>query len=109
MNNKKKFSSKEPGAHLFQGVRLRLTLWYCSVLAVALILFGAALYFGVQQVLLRSTQDYLAMQAFERARQWQHDDILPSSAPPREHDDHLFGHDDVRPMGSDADLMVVCF
>src|SRR5260370_2091385 len=44
--------SREPGAALFQGLRVRLTLWYSGVLCAALVLFGVALYFGVQILLL---------------------------------------------------------
>ncbi len=44
--------SREPGAALFQGLRIRLTLWYCGVLGVALVLFGVILYFGVQYFLI---------------------------------------------------------
>ena len=55
-------ASREPGARMFHAVRLRLTLWYCSVLAAALVLFGVALYFGVQGVLLNSSRDYLSTQ-----------------------------------------------
>jgi signal transduction histidine kinase len=44
--------SREAGAALFQGLRVRLTLWYCGVLGVALISFGVALYFGTQHFLI---------------------------------------------------------
>src|SRR5713101_7158320 len=44
--------SREAGAALFQGLRVRLTLWYCGVLGAALVLFGVALYFGTQYYLL---------------------------------------------------------
>src|SRR5439155_20543239 len=44
--------SQEAGAAMFQGLRIRLTLWYCGVLGVALVLFGVALYFGTQYFLL---------------------------------------------------------
>jgi His Kinase A (phospho-acceptor) domain len=44
--------SQEPGAALFQGLRVRLTLWYCGVLGAALILFGVALYVGTQHFLI---------------------------------------------------------
>jgi signal transduction histidine kinase len=100
--------SREPGAGMFRGVRLRLTLWYCSVLAVALVLFGAALYVGVEQVLFRSTQDYLTEHALERARQWQYAPIAPcssmSSSPIFRH-----GPYDERPTEPDPNLMVACF
>jgi signal transduction histidine kinase len=44
--------SREPGAALFHGLRVRLTLWYCCVLAAALVLFSVVLYFGAQYFLL---------------------------------------------------------
>src|SRR3989449_4483331 len=44
--------SQEPGAALFHGLRVRLTLWYCCVLAAALVLFSVVLYFGAQYFLL---------------------------------------------------------
>ncbi len=52
MNRDKSHLSQEAGAAMFQGLRIRLTLWYCSVLGVALILFDAALYFGTQYFLI---------------------------------------------------------
>lgn len=53
--------SQEAGAALFQGLRVRLTLWYCGVLGAALILFSIALYFGAQYFFL---QPYKAMAQF---------------------------------------------
>ncbi len=102
-------SSREPGARMFQGVRLRLTLWYCGVLAAALVLFGVALYFGVQQVLLGSTRDYLATQEHGRFEQWEHYGVPPCSVSmPR--GGFPFGHDQTRPPGfDDNNLMVACF
>ena len=44
--------SREPGAAMFQGLRVRLTLWYCGVLCAALVLFVVFLYFGVRYLLL---------------------------------------------------------
>ncbi len=43
--------SREAGASIFQGLRIRLTLWYCGVLGAALVLFGVVLYFGVEYFL----------------------------------------------------------
>src|SRR5438105_5692600 len=62
--------SREPGAALFQGLRIRLTLWYCLVLGAALVLFSVALYFSVQHFLLGPIEDATAMQAQDRAKQW---------------------------------------
>lgn len=51
---------QEPGAALFQGLRIRLTLWYCGVLGAALLLFGVALYIGAQYFLLTPIEDDVA-------------------------------------------------
>ena len=60
----------EPGAQLFSGLRIRLTLWYCGVLAAALILFGIGLYFGAQYFLLHPVEADSAMHAQVHATQW---------------------------------------
>jgi signal transduction histidine kinase len=61
----------QPGKVLFRQVRVSLTLWYSGVLAVALFLFGIALYFSVQQSLFQSVQDELKAQTNFIAQQWQ--------------------------------------
>jgi signal transduction histidine kinase len=101
--------AREPGAHMFQGVRLRLTLWYCSVLAAALVLFGVALYVSVHQVLFLSAQDYLTAQEHGRIEQWQHNGVSPCSTPmPR--GGLPYEHDQTKPPGSDDNnLMIACF
>ena len=48
---------------MFQGLRVRLTLWYCGVLGAALVLFGVFLYVGVRYLLLSPVQDYLTTHA----------------------------------------------
>ncbi len=63
-------SSKEPGAALFQGLRIRLTLWYCGVLGTALVLFSVALYLSVQHFLLAPVGADVAMHAYGHVRQW---------------------------------------
>lgn len=62
--------SQEQGAALFQGLRIRLTLWYCGVLGAALVLFSVALYFGVQYFLLAPIEVEAAMHAHARVDQW---------------------------------------
>src|SRR5713101_3503890 len=52
LRRKERHHSQEPGAALFQELRIHLTLWYCGVLGAALVLFGVVLYFGVQFFLL---------------------------------------------------------
>src|SRR5262249_28807198 len=53
----------EPGAALFGGVGLRLTLWYIGVLAAVLLTAGTVLDLGVRQTLLRNVDQTLAATA----------------------------------------------
>jgi signal transduction histidine kinase len=62
--------SHEAGASMFQGLRIRLTLWYCGVLGVALVLFGVALYFGTQYFLLTPIASDSAMHALVHQNEW---------------------------------------
>src|SRR2546426_12366891 len=62
--------SQEAGAAMFQGLRIRLTLWYCGVLGVALVLFGVALYFGTQYFLLAPIESNAAMHAQVHQAEW---------------------------------------
>src|SRR5213593_1936904 len=62
--------SREAGAALFQGLRIRLTLWYCGVLGAALVLFGVALYFGTQYFLLTPIASDAAMHALVHQNEW---------------------------------------
>ena len=66
--------SREPGAALFQGLRIRLTLWYCGVLGAALVLFGVILYFGVQFFLLNPVKASAQQHADAHVGQVQLDD-----------------------------------
>ncbi|MEA2641456.1 MAG: hypothetical protein QOF51_2850 [Chloroflexota bacterium] len=54
---------QEPGAELFRGVHLRLTLWYSGVLALALIIGGLVLYFGLQDLTMTPVRESLRSQA----------------------------------------------
>jgi signal transduction histidine kinase len=74
--------SREPGAALFQGLRLRLTLWYCLVLGAALVLFSVALYFSVQHFLLQPVADVAAASASGHAHQWFADPFDHGCKPP---------------------------
>lgn len=67
--------SQEPGAALFQGLRAHLTLWYCLVLGVALVLFSVALYFSVKHFLFQPVADSAASHASQQAHQWFGDHI----------------------------------
>ncbi len=62
--------NQEPSAALFQGLRIRLTLWYCGVLGAALVLFCVALYLIAQFVLLTPIQNGVISDANGHANQW---------------------------------------
>jgi len=51
-----------PGIHLTT-LRARVTTWYVGLLATALLVFGAALYFGVQSYLRTSLEHSLRSEA----------------------------------------------
>ena len=55
---------------MFQGLRVRLTLWYCAVLGVALLLFGVALYLGTQYYLLSHIEADAAAHAQVHMTEW---------------------------------------
>lgn len=55
---------------MFQGLRTRLTLWYCGVLGAALVLFSVVLYFGVQYFLLTPVEADAALHARAHVDQW---------------------------------------
>ncbi len=81
---RKKYHAQEAGASLFQGLRVRLTLWYCGVLSVALILFGVALYFGTQYFLLSPVASDAQMHAQGHLNEWlngQYYNACPFSPP----------------------------
>ncbi len=63
-------SSQEPEATLFQGLRIRLTLWYCGVLGAALVVFSMALYLGAQHFLFTPIEDEITARAHIRVAQW---------------------------------------
>jgi signal transduction histidine kinase len=61
----------QAGEDLFSRVRWHLTLWYGGVLALALILLGFGLYFGVENSLYAPVQADLDGQARFLTQQWQ--------------------------------------
>src|SRR5215472_2616539 len=67
--NKSSFS-QEAGATMFKGLRNSLTLWYCAVLGVALVLFGVLLYFGTQYFLLSPVVSNIQQHAIVHQNQW---------------------------------------
>jgi signal transduction histidine kinase len=62
--------SQGPEAALFQGLRVRLTLWYCLVLCVALVLFCVILYLGARVFLINPIEDDTARHAHAHVQQW---------------------------------------
>ncbi|TMC19306.1 MAG: hypothetical protein E6J36_15020 [Chloroflexi bacterium] len=73
--------AQEPGAAMFQGLRVSLTLWYCVVLGAALMLFGVALYFGVQYSLLTPIENDAAEHAHVHVGQWLSDSPFRGACP----------------------------
>src|SRR5882724_9300805 len=67
---RKDHQPREPGAALFEGLRMRLTLWYCGVLGAALVLFCVVLYLIAQYVLLTPIENGTAGGAQRYASQW---------------------------------------
>ncbi len=55
---------------MFQGLRTRLTLWYCGVLGAALVLFSVVLYLAVQFSLLAPVEADTALHAHAHVNQW---------------------------------------
>jgi signal transduction histidine kinase len=91
---------------MFQKLRIRLTLWYCGVLGLALILFGVALYLGTRYFLLSSVTTDAQNHAQAHKHQWLMDS--PEHACPL-----LGGQDQPGPPGQGQGFfvseLVVCF
>ncbi len=73
--------SQGPEAALFQGLRIRLTLWYCLVLCAALVIFSVILYFGARYFLLTPVEDNTAFHAHEHVQQWLRDSPNRNACP----------------------------
>ena len=104
--SKRRAAAREPGAALFRGLRLRLTLWYCAVLGAALVLFSVVLYLGVQKALFDPVGRNISDHAHMRAIEWNRDsmDHACSSNP-------QFGHFDHSPADSQPQMpeFVACY
>ena len=48
---------------MFDSIRIRLTIWYLTVLALVMIAFAALAYFSIQRVLARETDNNLVEMA----------------------------------------------
>lgn len=78
------YHSQEPDAALFHGLRISLTLWYCAVLAAALILFSIVLYLGARYFLLAPIENAAEGHAQMHVNEWvtgSIDRACPSFAP----------------------------
>ncbi len=73
--------SQGPEAALFQGLRIRLTLWYSLVLCAALVLFSVILYLGARIFLLNPVQDNTARHAHAHVQQWLTDSPYRGACP----------------------------
>jgi signal transduction histidine kinase len=60
----------EPGAALFNGLRLKLTLWYSGVLALALFACGLVVYYGLRDLTLSPVRTSLESLASFGVREW---------------------------------------
>ena len=76
----------DPSAALFRRIRLRLILWYASVLAVVLLVVGGLLYFDMQQTVMGPINSYLTNTASRYASVWQQSQRAPCF-PTRDHPD----------------------
>ncbi len=56
---------------MFRRIRLRLILWYASVLAVVLLAVGGLLYFAMWQTVMGPVNGYLTCAAGVYAADWQ--------------------------------------
>jgi signal transduction histidine kinase len=93
---RKDHQSREPGAALFEGLRMRLTLWYCGVLGTALVLFCVVLYLIAQYVLLTPIENGTSQDAQRYASQWHTNEsnqmCVPDGPPPSAHADDQQQH-----------------
>jgi signal transduction histidine kinase len=70
LGRRKSRLSQGPEAALFQGLRIRLTLWYCLVLCAALVIFSVILYLGARYFLLTPVENMTSAHARDHAFMW---------------------------------------
>jgi signal transduction histidine kinase len=73
--------SQGPEAALFQGLRIRLTLWYSLVLCAALVIFSVILYLGARYFLLNPVEADTARHADAHVQQWRRDTPYRGACP----------------------------
>ncbi|GAC1331607.1 MAG: hypothetical protein NVSMB22_23650 [Chloroflexota bacterium] len=85
-------ATAQDSMQMFQGIRIRLTLWYSGVLALALLVFGVTVYFGVRQALLGPLERKLHTDAQALVEAWQTYPSIPREIhlPGVHHDDYQF-------------------
>ncbi|GHO86090.1 sensor histidine kinase [Dictyobacter formicarum] len=99
--------AQKPEIILFRGLRIRLTLWYCGILGIALVLFGTALYFGAQYFLLAPIKADATGRAQAQRNMWLHDSPAHACMDPVPH-----GLDDAPPhsfQGFAPPRLMLCF
>jgi signal transduction histidine kinase len=70
LSRKRHSTAQDPGEGLFRGLRFRLTLWYCCVVGIALVLFAVTVYVGTAYFLLSPIENDASVNAHIRAYQW---------------------------------------
>ncbi len=105
---RQKRGNQEPSAALFQGLRVRLTLWYCGVFGIALILFCVVLYLGAQFYILGLPEQGTHEHAREHAQRWSMDHsstqaCLPDGSPGQP------GPGQSNPNNNPSQQLIVCF
>jgi signal transduction histidine kinase len=81
LGRRKSRLSQGSEAALFQGLRIRLTLWYCLVLCAALVIFSVILYLGARYFLLNPVEDNTAIHAHAHVQQWLRDTPYHGACP----------------------------
>jgi signal transduction histidine kinase len=70
-------ASTDPSAAMFRQIRLRLILWYASVLAIILLVVGGLLYFSMEQTVMGPVNTILTTTATAYAAPWQRSGLAP--------------------------------
>lgn len=75
-------ASSDPSAALYRRIRLRLTLWYASVLAVVLLLAGGLLYYSMWQTVMGPINSGLTQVGQLYTNYWQENGTPPPPCTP---------------------------
>lgn len=77
-------ATTDPSTALFRRIRLRLILWYASVLGIVLLIVGGLLYFSMQQTVMGPVNRFLTDEGSSFATEWKRTG-LPPCFPTRNH------------------------